>query len=211
MRLRAFPAPPFDENAYLLSCDDTRQAVVIDPGDGTSGLIRDAKAAGIEVTAILLTHAHIDHISGVALAKASFDVPIYLHPADQFLYDAVVEQGRYFGIPVSPQPPVDRALAAGMELHVGSLTLRVHETPGHAPGHVVFEIREANGSIHLIVGDTLFAGSIGRTDLPGGDYATLLDSITRVLLAFGDEVPVHPGHYEATTIGRERYENPFLK
>lgn len=211
MRLRAFPAPPFDENAYLLSCDETAEAVVIDPGDGTAALIRDARAAGVVVKAILLTHAHIDHITGVALAKATFEVPVYLHPADQFLYDAVVEQGRYFGIPVSPQPPIDLALAGGMEIDVGRLKLRVHETPGHAPGHVVFEVRQPGGTIDLIVGDTLFAGSIGRTDLPGGDYARLIDSIKRVLLAFGDEVPVHPGHYAATTIGNERYENPFLR
>src|SRR5215468_173725 len=106
MRLRAFSAPPFDENAYLLSCDETREAVVIDPGEGTSALVRDARAAGVTVRAILLTHAHIDHITGVALARASLEVPVYLHPADQFLYDAVVEQGRYFGLPVSPQPPI---------------------------------------------------------------------------------------------------------
>lgn len=211
MRLRAFPAPPFDENAYLLSCDDTREAVVIDPGDGTSALIRDAKAAGVSVKAILLTHAHIDHITGVGLAKAAFEVPVYLHPADQFLYDAVVEQGRMFGIPVSPQPPIDQQLASGMTFQVGQLTLRVHETPGHSPGHVVFEVHQPGGAIDLIVGDTLFAGSIGRTDLPGGDYATLIDSITRVLLAFPDDVPAHPGHYGATTIGKERYENPFLR
>jgi len=210
VRLRAFPAPPFDENAYLLSCDDTREAVVIDPGDGTSALIRDAKAAGVSVKAILLTHAHIDHITGVALAKAAFEVPVYLHPADQFLYDAVVEQGRMFGIPVSPQPPIDEQLASGMTFQVGQLTIRVHETPGHSPGHVVFEVQQP-GAIDLIVGDTLFAGSIGRTDLPGGDYATLIDSITRVLLAFPDGVPVHPGHYGLTTIGTERYENPFLR
>ena len=211
MRLRAFPAPPFDENAYLLSCDDTREAVVIDPGDGTSALIRDAKAAGVSVKAILLTHAHIDHITGVALAKADFEVSVYLHPADQFLYDAVVEQGRMFGIPVSPQPPIDEQLASGMTFQVGQLTIRVHETPGHSPGHVVFEVQQPGGAIDLIVGDTLFAGSIGRTDLPGGDYATLIDSIRRVLLAFSDDVPAHPGHYGATTIGKERYENPFLR
>jgi hydroxyacylglutathione hydrolase len=211
VRLRAFPAPPFDENAYLLSCDDTHEAVVVDPGDGTSALIRAAKAAGVSVKAILLTHAHIDHISGVSLAKATFEVPVYLHPADQFLYDAVVEQGRMFGIAVSVQPPIDTALVGGMEIEVGRLTLRVHETPGHSPGHVVFEIRQPDGATELIVGDTLFAGSIGRTDLPGGDYATLIDSINRVLFAFADDVSVHPGHYEATTIGKERYENTFLK
>ena len=95
MRLRAFPAPPFDENAYLLSCDETHEAVIIDPGDGTSALIRDAKSAGVSVKAIVLTHAHIDHITGVGLARASFEVPVYLHPADRFLYNAVVEQGSY--------------------------------------------------------------------------------------------------------------------
>jgi len=211
VRLRAFPAPPFDENAYLLSCDDTQEAVVIDPGDGTSALIRDAKAAGLSVKAILLTHAHIDHITGVGLAKATFEVPVYLHPADQFLYDAVVEQGRMFGIPVSPQPPIDQPFTSGMTFRVGRLTLRVHETPGHSPGHVVFEVQHPDGAIDLIVGDTLFAGSIGRTDLPGGDYATLIDSIERVLLSFADDVPVHPGHYGATTIGKERSGNPFLR
>src|SRR5206468_12624916 len=160
--------------------------------------------------AILLTHAHIDHITGVALAKATFEVPVYLHPADQFLYDSVVEQGRYFGLAVSPQPSIDEPLGTGMTFDVGRLTLRVHETPGHSPGHVVFEVQQSGGATSLIVGDTLFAGSIGRTDLPGCNYATLMDSIRRVLLSFSDEVPVHPGHYGATTIGTERYETSFL-
>jgi glyoxylase-like metal-dependent hydrolase (beta-lactamase superfamily II) len=211
MRLVAFPAPPFDESAYLLSCDETREAVVIDPGDGTPALIRDAKAAGVRVKAILLTHAHIDHITGVALAKASFEVPVYLHTADRFLYDAVVDQGRYFGIPVSPQPPIDAPLNEGMSLDLGRLALRVHETPGHSPGHVIFEVRQPAGAVDLVVGDTLFAGSIGRTDLPGGDYNTLIDSIKRVLFSFPDHTAVHPGHYDSTTIGTERRENPFLR
>jgi hydroxyacylglutathione hydrolase len=211
MRLDSFPAPPFGENAYLVSCPDTGEAVVVDPGDGASALINSARASGLSPRAILLTHAHLDHVSGVHLVKAAFDVPVYLHPADRFLYDAVVEQGRLFGLAVEPQPPVDGDLAAGLTFPVGRLALRVHETPGHSPGGVVFEIGLPDGGIRILVGDTLFAGAVGRTDLPGGDYSTLITSIRTVLLAFEDDVPVYPGHGEPTTIGRERRENPFLR
>jgi hydroxyacylglutathione hydrolase len=211
MRLDAFPAPPFFENAYLVSCSDTGHAVAIDPGDGSDTLIEAVKTSGVTLDLILLTHAHLDHISGVARVKAAFEVPVRLHPADRFLYDAIVEQGRYFGLDMAPQPPVDAALAGGDRIQVGRLTFRVHETPGHSPGGVVFEVTEPDAAVNLLVGDTLFAGSIGRTDLPGGDYSTLIESIRRVLFAFDDDVPVFPGHGEATTIGRERRDNPFLR
>jgi hydroxyacylglutathione hydrolase len=212
MLLEAFAAPPFDENAFLLACRDTKQAVVIDPGDGVEALIARARAEGVTVEAILLTHAHLDHISGVQAARDAFGaVPIWLHPADRFLYDAVVQQGLMFGFAVNPQPAPDAELSAGHELQVGRLRLRVHETPGHSPGGVVFEVADSAGRTHLIAGDTLFAGSIGRTDLPGGDHATLIHSIRSVLFAFDDEVAVYPGHYAATTIGEERRSNPFVR
>jgi glyoxylase-like metal-dependent hydrolase (beta-lactamase superfamily II) len=210
MRLEAFSGPPFDENTYLLA-DDDGEAAVDDPGDGAAALLDRARALGLRVGCILLTHAHLDHISNVDLVKRVFDVPIYLHAADQPLYDAIVEQGRYFGISMRPQPPVDHRLVDGTTLDVGALSVRVHETPGHSPGGVVFEVRDPEGRATLLSGDTLFAGSIGRTDLPGGDYATLIDSIQRVLLTFPDDVAVNPGHYGATTIGAERRGNPFLK
>jgi glyoxylase-like metal-dependent hydrolase (beta-lactamase superfamily II) len=210
MRLEAFSGPPFDENTYLLA-DDDGEAAVVDPGDGAAALLDRARALGLRVGCILLTHAHLDHISNVDLVKRVFDVPIYLHAADQPLYDAIVEQGRYFGISMRPQPPVDHRLVDGTTLDVGALSVRVHETPGHSPGGVVFEVRDPEGRATLLSGDTLFAGSIGRTDLPGGDYATLIDSIQRVLLTFPDDVAVNPGHYGATTIGAERRGNPFLK
>lgn len=210
MRLEAFPAPPFDENAYLVACD-SGHAVIVDPGEGTGALVARARALGLKVGHILLTHAHLDHISGVARARRAFDVPICLHPADRWLYDSIVEQGRFFGIEMTKQPPVDRDLIGGMTLDVGSLLLRVHETPGHSPGGVVFEVQERDRPALLLAGDTLFAGSIGRTDLPGGDHTTLIDSIQRVLLAFPDDVPVYPGHYGPTTIGAERTGNPFLQ
>jgi glyoxylase-like metal-dependent hydrolase (beta-lactamase superfamily II) len=210
MRLEAFTGPPFDENAYLLA-DDAGEAAIVDPGDGAAALLARARALGLRVGRILLTHAHLDHISNVDLVKGTFDVPIYLHPADQPLYDAIVEQGRYFGTPMRPQPAVDHHLVDGMTIAVGALSVRIHETPGHSPGGVVFEVRDPADRVTILSGDTLFAGSIGRTDLPGGDYSTLIDSIQRVLLAFPDDVAVHPGHYAATTIGAERRDNPFLK
>lgn len=210
MRLEAFPAPPFYQNAYLLAAD-TGQAAIIDPGDGTEALVDRARALDLDVVSILLTHAHLDHISGVALARRTFDAPVHLHPADRFLYESIVEQGRLFGLEMSAQPAVDRELAAGLIVNIGPLAIRVHETPGHSPGGVVFEIREPDGHITLLTGDTLFAGSIGRTDLPGGDRTTLVNSIRRVLLVFGDDVPAYPGHGEPTTIGNERAGNPFLQ
>jgi hydroxyacylglutathione hydrolase len=210
--LEAFPAPPFDENTFLLTCRETRQAVAIDPGEGAQALVDRVHSGQLNLEAILLTHAHVDHISGVRTVRDAFgQLPIYLHPADRFLYDAVVQQGLMFGLRVDPQPPPDRDLAGGQEIELGCLRLRVHETPGHSPGGVVFEATALDGGIHLIVGDTLFAGSIGRTDLPGGDYATLIRSIRTVLFRFGDSVPVYPGHYDNTTIGRERRTNPFLQ
>jgi hydroxyacylglutathione hydrolase len=212
MLLVSFPAPPFDENTFLLACRQTGQAVAIDPGEGTRALIERVRGERLNVSAIFLTHAHLDHISGVRDLREAFGaLPIHLHPADRFLYDAVAEQGRMFGIRVEPQPAPDRDLSAGQEIEIGSLRLRVHETPGHSPGGVVFEVTTHDGGTHLISGDTLFAGSIGRTDLPGGDYATLIQSIRTVLFRFDDGVPVYPGHYEVTTIGRERLGNPFLQ
>ncbi len=212
MLLEAFPAPPFDENTFLLACRETRYAVAIDPGEGANALITRVRAERLNLSAILLTHAHLDHISGVRVVRDAFGpVPIHLHPADRLLYDVVVEQGRMFGLRVEPQPAPDRDLSAGQEIDVGRLRLRVHETPGHSPGGVVFEVTAPQGGTHLIAGDTLFAGSIGRTDLPGGDHATLIRSIRTVLFTFDDSVPVYPGHYESTTIGRERRTNPFLQ
>jgi hydroxyacylglutathione hydrolase len=210
VRLEVFTGPPFDENAYLLA-DDDGEAAIVDPGDGAAALLVRARALGLRVRRILLTHAHLDHISNVDLVKAEYDAPIYLHAADRPLYDAIVEQGRYFGIPMRPQPPVDHALVEGMTIELGTLSVHVHETPGHSPGGVVFDVRDSAGQVTILSGDTLFAGSIGRTDLPGGDHSTLIDSIQRVLLAFPDNVVVHPGHYGATTVGAERRGNPFLK
>jgi glyoxylase-like metal-dependent hydrolase (beta-lactamase superfamily II) len=211
MRVITAAAPPFMKNGFLVVCEDTRQAVLIDPGDEVPDLLHAVRSTRADVQAILLTHAHLDHITGVGRAKATLDVPVWLHRADLPLYDGVVEQGLMFGLRLSRQPPIDEFYEPGVPFVFGHLVVDVHHTPGHCPGGVCLAIgRNDSSSRELFVGDTLFAGSIGRTDLPGGNHAELLRSIRDVLLSFPDEAIVHPGHGADTTIGRERRENPFL-
>jgi glyoxylase-like metal-dependent hydrolase (beta-lactamase superfamily II) len=211
MRIASAAAPPFYKNGYLVSCEASREAVLIDPGDEVDELIDEARAARLVVKAILLTHAHLDHVTGVGRAKAAFGVPVWLHRADKFLYDATVEQGRMFGLALEQPPPVDEFYRRGSPLSFGNYVVDVLETPGHCPGGVCLAIgRDGSPERELFVGDTLFAGSVGRTDLPGGNAEVLLRSIHDVLLAFPDDTPVHSGHGPDTTIGAERKMNPFL-
>lgn len=209
MRLFTTAAPPFMKNAYLVAGEGDA-AILIDPGDEVEQALGIAEREQLDVQAILLTHAHLDHITGVGRAKAALGVEAWLHDADLPLYEAVVQQGLMFGMHVEAQPPVDRFYAAGEGLRFGDLRVEVHHTPGHSPGGVCLAIRDAHAGPALFVGDTLFAGSIGRTDLPGGNHAVLIASIRTVLFAFDDATPVHPGHGPSTTIGAERRSNPFL-
>lgn len=202
---------PFFKNGFVVGCERTREAALIDPGDEVAGLLAFVERRALDVRHILLTHAHVDHVTGVAAAKRLLGAPVYLHRDDLFLYERAKEQGAMFGIPVEPPPPIDVFYTPGQAIAFGDYEARPHHTPGHCPGGVCLQIgaRGADGK-QLFVGDTLFAGSIGRTDLPGGDYATLIRSITEVLFAFGDDAIVYPGHGPATTIGQERRTNPFL-
>ena len=203
---------PFFKNGFVIACEQTREAALIDPGDEVAELLDIADAQSFAVRHILLTHAHVDHITGVAAAKRALNVPVYLHHDDLFLYERVVEMGAMFGMRVTPAPPVDIFYTPGQVIRFGTLEAVAHHTPGHCPGGVCLEIRKTGtAGKDLFVGDTLFAGSIGRTDLPGGDLATLLASIRGVLFAFGDDARVYPGHGPSTTIGQERRTNPFLQ
>jgi glyoxylase-like metal-dependent hydrolase (beta-lactamase superfamily II) len=210
MILEVRAEPPFHKNGYVVGCPDTHAAVIIDPGDEVDellGVVRDYK---LDVQCILLTHAHIDHVTGVAAAKEAFDVPVYLHQDDLFLYERAVQQGAMFGFKVQQPPPID-VFYDMTPVGFGELEARVHHTPGHCPGGVCLQIgNKGTAGEHLFVGDTLFAGSIGRVDLPGGDYETLMRSITEVLFPLGDAAIVHSGHGPDTTIGRERQTNPFV-
>jgi hydroxyacylglutathione hydrolase len=218
---------PFFKNGFVVACERTRQAILIDPGDEVASLLAFAKRQTLTIRYILLTHAHVDHVTGVPAAKRALGVPIYLHPADLFLYERAVEQGLMFGLQVDPLPPIDEFYTPGQIISFGDYETRVYHTPGHCPGGVCLRVgkkreqegqetgrekgEEARGAgDDLFVGDTLFAGSIGRTDLPGSDYATLINSIRTVLFPLGDAARVHPGHGPSTTIGQERRTNPFL-
>jgi hydroxyacylglutathione hydrolase len=225
MILETRAVAPFYKNGFVVGCERTREAVVIDPGDEVDELLGAVRDLDVDVRGILLTHAHIDHVTGVAAAKTALGAPVYLHQQDLFLYEQVVEQGRMFGFKVLPQPPID-VFYDMTPIHFGDYEVAVHHTPGHCPGGVCLQIKTRPGhgghaavgetqaasgpASHLFVGDTLFAGSIGRTDLPGGSYDVLMRSITGVLFPLGDTAIVHPGHGPDTTIQRERTTNPFV-
>ncbi len=207
-------APPFMKNGFVLACERTSEGVIIDPGDEVEDLIDYVSASGIAVKAILLTHAHVDHVSGVARAAVATKAPIWLHHDDQPLYERAAAQGAIFGLSVEQPPPVDHYYEGdGVWGRFGDYEVSVRHTPGHCPGGVclaVHRVTEPAALEGLFVGDTLFAGSIGRTDLPGGHYETLMRSITDVLFTFPDDAVVYSGHGPDTTIGHERKTNPFV-
>jgi len=202
------PVTAFQQNATLLWCDKTQQGALVDPGGEVERLIEAAESRSIEITSILLTHGHIDHVGGTAALAARTGAPILgPHEEDRFLIEALDKQGRDFRFPHTGLFEPSRWLMQGDRLTVGNSTLEVLHCPGHTPGHVVFFDRE--GELAL-VGDVLFKGSIGRTDFPRGDYDTLIDVIRTRLWPLGDEVTFIPGHGPTSTFGRERRENPFV-
>ena len=206
MNVVQIPGGQFVENCYLVIDEATQACAVIDPGEQAGLILHKLRASGAQPVGIWLTHAHIDHVLGVPELTAETGAPVYLHPGDRELYDAVPDQAAWFGLTADPLRPPDRELAAGDRLTVGGLEFTVRHAPGHSPGHVVFA-----GHGAVFGGDVLFQGSIGRTDLPGGDFDTLIHSIERELLVLPDSTIVYTGHGPATTIGAERRTNPFLR
>lgn len=203
------PVTPFQQNCTLLWCEATKRAVVIDPGGDLPEVERAIAQANVTVDDIWLTHGHVDHVGGASALKASLNVSIEgPHRDDLFLLQRVVETARTFDIRDASNVTPDRWLEEGDRVRVGQLTFEVLHCPGHSPGSVAFLNSEQRLAI---VGDVLFAGSIGRTDLPGGDHGQLLASIRDKLLPLGDDVAVISGHGPTTTIGRERATNPFLR
>ena len=206
MKVVQIPGGQFVENCYLVIDEAAQACAVIDPGEQSGLILHKLRESGAAPVGIWLTHAHIDHVLGVPDLAAQTGAPVYLHPDDRELYDGVPDQASWFGLTADPLPPPDRSLSAGERLQVGGLTFTVRHAPGHSPGHVVF-----TGPGVVFGGDVLFQGSIGRTDLPGGDFDTLIDSIERELLVLPDSTIVYPGHGPRTTVGAERRTNPFLR
>ena len=208
----------FQQHTRVIGCEKTGRAICIDPGDDSAAIAKAIDSNGLQLQAIALTHAHMDHVGGVAaLKKLKPEAKIILHKADEFIYEALPEQPSWIGIPreqwqafgfaYETPPKIDEYWTDGQSYAVGELEFTVIHCPGHTPGHVVlFEPNEKK----VFVGDVLFAGSVGRTDLPGGSTEQLMNAITNKLLPLGDEVEVYSGHGPVTTIGQERLTNPFL-
>jgi glyoxylase-like metal-dependent hydrolase (beta-lactamase superfamily II) len=208
----------FQQHTRIIGCEETRLAICIDPGDEAERIVSALDEHGLELQAIALTHAHMDHVGGVAALKSLRpDADIIIHREDEPLYRVLPEQPAWIGIPrsrwaalgfsYSEPPGIDRYWTDGETYRVGELAFKVIHCPGHTPGHVVlFEEKERK----IFVGDCLFAGSIGRTDLPGGSSEKLMDSLMNKIVPLGDDVAVYSGHGPMTTIGQERLANPFL-
>ncbi len=205
MKVHAFTVGPVQSNSYLLADEATREAALFDPGMESEPVAEVLARERLTLTAIINTHGHFDHVFGNAYFKAKTGAPLLMHRADLDLVKRLEEQSLYFGFRATPSPPPDRFLEEGDEVRVGGVRLRVLHTPGHSPGGICLV---TDGT--AFVGDTLFAGSIGRTDLPGASAETLLTSIREKLLTLPDDTVVYPGHGPATTIGHERRHNPFL-
>lgn len=212
--LEVIPVGPFQCNCIILGDPETKEAIVIDPGDQVDEIVSRIEQHGLKVTSIVHTHTHIDHIGATTDLQKKTDGRVLLHKDDLFLYENMAEQGRFLGLPsekvMTPVPP-DEFLKEGQTLSVGNISGQVLHTPGHTPGSCGFFFPKLQEAGILFPGDTLFAGSIGRTDLWKGDYDQEIASIKKKYLTLPDEVIVIPGHGPATQIGRERQVNPYLQ
>lgn len=193
-------------NCFLVADKVTKKAIIIDPGGDAPVIVRRVTDLGLDIVAIIATHGHFDHVEGLAGVKSKIAAPIMVHPDDIPLIKGMRSQGALFGIAVSEAPPPDRLLKDGDEIPFGNRTAKIIHTPGHSPGSVSVLVGN-----HVFVGDLLFAGSIGRTDLMGGDYDTLINSVTSRIFTLPAETVVHPGHGPDTKVGIEKRTNPFFR
>jgi hydroxyacylglutathione hydrolase len=208
MQVVTLPIGPLQTNCYVVACPETRLAAVIDPAWSGKALFDFVADEGLQPEVLLLTHAHFDHIAGAAALARLSGAPLMAHPDSRPLLQQAALHAQAWGFDIESAPDLDGELADGQVIEVGTLRLQVIYTPGHAPGHVSFYEPTAKA---VFDGDVLFNGSIGRADLPGGNYPQLLRSIRDKLLTLPDDTTVYSGHGPATTIGHERRSNPFLR
>jgi glyoxylase-like metal-dependent hydrolase (beta-lactamase superfamily II) len=206
LTIHTLPVSPFAMNCYIISCKKTKEAVIIDAGDEPEKILSLIKQEAYQLKSLINTHAHVDHTSAVASIQESEKVPFYMHEAEKMNLDNLPAVQKVYGFGDGKIPKVDGYLKAGDQIEVGEVRLSVIETPGHTAGGICFQTGD-----HIFVGDTLFAGSIGRTDLPGGDYPSLIESIKQNLFTLSDDIKVHCGHGPETTLGHEKRHNPFFK
>lgn len=196
-------------NCTILADEESRQAIVVDPGDDAGRILEHLDRLGLELRQIVCTHAHIDHVGAIQQLQERTGSAAALHESDLFLFDSLDQQATWLGIPPPGKGQIDRFLNDGETVQCPDVELEVVHTPGHTPGSITFHL-EQDRTI-LFTGDTLFMHGIGRTDLPGGSFPEILKSIESRLMAFGDDALVIPGHGPRTTIGQERTGNPFLR
>lgn len=207
IKIATFTSRGFEENGFLVWRDGQDRAIAIDPGADAPAFLDRLDAEGLELEAVILTHAHVDHLEGVPAMVQETGAPVFLHESDRPLYDRARDQGAMFGMRVRAMPEIAHALEDGQVLELATLRLHVKHVPGHSPGHVILVVE---GEAVAFVGDVIFQGSIGRTDLWGGDFQTLIAGIREQVFTLGDDVVLYSGHGPPTTVGHERATNPFL-
>jgi len=196
---------PLAENCLIVGCEKTKIGAIIDPGDEASVILKSVEELSLEIKYILLTHGHVDHLAEVQKIKNKLNTEFLMHEADSLLVQNASIQAAMFGLPNPGNPKPDRYLADGDTISVGELTIKVLHTPGHSPGSITFFINDK-----LIVGDLIFSGSIGRTDLPGGNYEQLIKSVETKIFTLPNSTKIFPGHGPCTTVGAEKSTNPFF-
>lgn len=208
MLVECFPVGPLQCNCSIIACKETGEAAVIDPGGDPEKIIKAAQEHNLKIKYLLHTHAHFDHVLGSKAVKAATGAQILLHQGDQWLYENLAKQGSLFGFNIEAPLPVDRYLEDEEEIVIGKIKTSVIHTPGHTPGSLCFSLAEKDSI--LFAGDTLFQRSIGRTDLWGGSFEQIIDSISERLFKLDDSTRVIPGHGPDTDIWSEKRENPFM-
>lgn len=205
MILNKITAGPLAVNCYIIVCEATGAGAVIDPGDEAPVILNHIKQQRIDVKLILLTHGHVDHLAHLSRIKKELGAEFLMHQDDVFLLKGLFAQALMFGLPNPGNPKPDRFVSDGDEIALGRLKIKVLHTPGHSPGSVTYFVDNK-----LFVGDLIFAGSIGRTDLPGGDYQKLIRSVESKIFTLPDDTIIYPGHGPETTVGQEKSTNPFF-
>jgi len=205
MILETITAGPLGVNCYIIGCESTRFGAVIDPGDDAPLILRGIRKNNLNIRYILLTHGHVDHLAHLNRLKDETGAQFLMHPDDAFLLKGLFAQALMFGLPNPGKLKPDRFISDNENIELGELTIKVLHTPGHSPGSVTYYVEGK-----LFVGDLIFAGSIGRTDLPKGDYQALIQSVETRIFTLPDETRIFPGHGPATTVGQEKASNPFF-